>query len=487
MLTISEIKNFLNEDNASRLKAKAREGQRYYEGRHDILDARLFYWNGDGELTEDDQRTNAKIPHAFFTELVDQAVQHVLSGDEEIFCSDDEKLQDMLDLYFNKNETFKVELTETLTGMQTKGFDYLYARQGADGRLCFENADGIDVVEVEGRFASDKQDHFIWRYIDRIDKDGHRQFKILVIDAQNTWYYKQQDDGEIVINTDVEPNPQPHKMFKGADGRLYKKKDFNMLPFFRLDNNKKKIGHLNAIKALIDDYDIMASSLTNNLADFDTPLHVVKGYDGDNLDQLQQNLRTKKIIGVDEDGGVEVHTVEVPYQARIAKLEHDEKCIYKFGMGLNLSSLKDSSATTNIAIKAAYSLLELRCNKMIIQLKQFLRKILAVVIDEINETEGTDYTPEMVYFDFTPQIMANDQENAQIKLTKAQTQQTKINTLLGLATYLDNETLMRNVCDVLDIDYEEIKDSLPDPNELDNDLASANATLGQIEPDPLLP
>lgn len=487
MLTIEEIKQFVNEDNASKLKAKAREGQRYYEGRHDILDARLFYWNGDGELTEDDQRTNAKIPHAFFTELVDQAVQHILSGDEEIFCSDDDRLQGMLDLYFNKNETFKVELTETLTGMQAKGFDYLYARQGADGRLCFENADGIDVIEVEGRFTSDGQDQYIWRYIDRIDKDGHRQFKILVIDGQNTWHYKQQDNGEIVFNADVAPNPQPHKLFRGADGKLYKKTDFNMLPFFRLDNNKKKIGHLQSVKELIDDYDIMASSLTNNLADFDTPLHVVKGYDGDNLDQLQQNLRTKKIIGVDEDGGVEVHTVDVPYQARIAKLEHDEKCIYKFGMGLNLSSLKDTSATTNIAIKAAYSLLELRCNKMIIQLKQFLRKILAVVIDEINETEGTDFAPEMVYFDFEPQIMANDQENAQIKLTKAQTQQTKINTLLGLATYLDNETLMRNVCDVLDIDYNEIKDLLPDPNEADNDLAGAGETLGQIVPDPRLP
>ena len=32
-----------------------------------------------------------------------------------------------------------------------------------------------------------------------------------------------------------------------------------------------------------------------------------------------------------------------------------------------------------------------------------------------------------------------------------------INTLLSLASQLDNETLMRNICDVLDIDYDEIK------------------------------
>lgn len=59
-----------------------------------------------------------------------------------------------------------------------------------------------------------------------------------------------------------------------------------------------------------------------------------------------------------------LHTVDVPYEARKVKLELDEKNIYRFGMGLNLSGLKDTSATTNIAIKAAYSLLDLRCKHL---------------------------------------------------------------------------------------------------------------------------
>ena len=29
-----------------------------------------------------------------------------------------------------------------------------------------------------------------------------------------------------------------------------------------------------------------------------------------------QNLKTKKIVGVGLDGGIEVHTVDVPYEAR---------------------------------------------------------------------------------------------------------------------------------------------------------------------------
>lgn len=479
MLTTEEIKRFLDEDNASQLKKRAREGQRYYDGQNDILDYRMFYFNADGKLVEDTTRSNAKIPHRFFTELVDQATQHILSGDEGIFRSDVPELQEQLDQYFNMNETFMAELSETITGMQSKGFDYMYAYNGKDDRLCFENADSLGVVEVEGRFAEDGKDQRIWKYVDRVDKEGKTQWKILVIDDQYTYYYNQADDGEIVEDGTVKVNPKPHKLYKKEGSEtLYVKPEASFLPFFRADYNKKKISHLYAVKTLIDDYDIMNSSLTNNLIDFDNPLYAVKGFLGDNLNELQQNLKTKRMVGMDEEGGIEIKTVEIPYQAREAKMNIDEKNIYRFGMGLNMAGLKDTAATTNIAIKAAYSLLELRCSKIITQLKKMLREILAVVIDEINDKNGTDYQQTQVWFNFKPEVMSNAQENAQIALTEAQKQQVLINTLLALADRLDNETLMQNICEVLDIDYNEIKDRLPDPDDAANSIIDAANNLG---------
>lgn len=480
MLAVEEIKSFLNEDAGSLLKAQAREGQRYYDGEHDILDYRMFYWNADGNLAEDKSRSNAKIPHPFFTELVDQGTQFVLSGNNDgIIMSDDENLQKELDAYFNKNKRFMVELSETITGMQAKGFDYMYAYKGKNDRLTFENADCLGVVEVEGRFAEDGKDQRIYKYIDRIDKDCRTQWKILVIDDENTYYYRQTDDGEIEVDEDVELNPRPHAIYQ-KDDKLYKKADYHLLPFFRLDNNKKRRSLLPAVKPLIDDYDMMSSGLTNNLIDFDIPLYAVKGFQGDSLDELQQNLKTKKIVGVDDEGGIEVHTVDVPYQARMEKLELDEKNIYRFGMGLNMSGLKDTTATTNIAIKAAYSLLELRCNKIIDQLELFLQELVEVVLSEINDREGTDYSMEQVYFDFTPEIMSNAQENAQIELTEAQRKQVETTTMQNVAALLDNETIVRKICEILDIDYEEIKGKLPDPNEAENAVMDAQGALNDV-------
>lgn len=479
MLTKDEIKKFLKEDEASFLKKEAQVGQDYYEARHDILDYRMFYWNAEGLLVEDTVRSNVKIPHPFFTELVDQGTQFVLSGKEPIFKSDDTKLQEQLDLYFNENKRFKNELTEAVTGMQAKGFDYMYAYKGAEDRLEFECADCLGVVEVEGRFAEDKKDQRIWKYVDRVDKEGKTQWKILVIDDENTYFYKQTDNGEIEEDDSVEVNPRPHALYKGKGGKLYKK-NLKLLPFFRLDTNKKKTSYLKPIKPLIDDYDMMNSSLTNNLIDFDIPLYAVKGYNSDDLKELQQNLKTKRMVGVDEDGGIEVHTIDVPYQARVAKLELDEKNIYRFGMGLNMQGLKDTAATTNIAIKAAYSLLELRAGKIIDQLELFLQELLKPVLAEINEKHKTAYQLSQVKFNFKPEIMSNAHENAQIELTTAQRKQTEINTLLSLADRLDNELLMKSVAEQLDLDFEEIKSQLKNPDEAIDDLSTAKTIIDGV-------
>lgn len=480
MLTTEEIKQFMDEDAASDRKMFARKGQAYYDGDHDIKDYRLFYYNADGVLMEDMTRSNIKISHPFFTELVDQAVQYILSGKDGFIKSDIPELQRELDTYFNENEDFMSEFSEVLTGCMTKGFDYMYAYKNESGKIAFQCADSIGVVEVREKDADDGCAYVIYQYIDRIEKGHKKVIRIQVWDSEQTFFYVRDGEGKIEKDKSEKINPKPHTLYqKEGDKKTYYD-GFGFIPFFRLDNNKKQFSDLKKVKDLIDDYDLMASSLSNNLVDFDTPIHVVKGFQGDNLDELQQNLKTKKIIGVDEDGGIDVRTVDVPYEARKIKLELDEKNIYRFGFGLNTSGLKDTSATTNIAIKAAYSLLDLKKSKLWIRIKQFLRKIVRVVLDEINSVNGTDYQLSDVYFENEPEIMSNAQENAQNALTEAQEQQARINTLLSLAEQLDDETLMQNICDVLDIDYEKIKGKLPDPDEAENAIKDAKHKINGV-------
>ena len=465
MLTLKEIKTFMDNDAASTKKQLARTGQRYYESEHDIRNYRIFFIDANGQLQEDKNKSNIKISHPFFTELVDQEVQYMLSGSDGFVKSDKPELQAELDAYFNENEDFTSELYETLTGCVSKGFEYMYAFKNIEGKTAFQCADSIGVVEVRAKDTDDHCDYVIFWYIDRIGKENKKIKRIQVWNDRETHFFVQVNDGKIIPDESVERNPRPHVIYRKDGDQATYFDGFGFIPFFRLDNCKKQFSGLKPIKDLIDDYDLMSCGLSNNIQDTNEALYVVKGFAGDNMEELMMNIRAKKHIGVDEDGDVEIRTVDIPYQARQTKLDLDEKNIYRFGFGLNTAGLKDTSATTNIAIKAAYSLLDLKVNKLEIRLKQFMRKLLKVVLAEINAEHNTDYQQKDVYFSFDRELPVNEQENAQVELTDAQRRQVEITTLLNLATHLDNETIMQQICEQLDLDYNDLKDKLPDPEE----------------------
>ena len=268
---------------------------------------------------------------------------------------------------------------------------------------------------------------------------------------------------------------------KSGDNAVYFD-DFGQIPFIRLDNNKKQQSGLHLIKDLIDDYDLMNSGLSNNIQDTNESLYVVKGFEGDNLDELMVNIKAKKHIGVGEDGDVEIKTVDIPVEARKNKMEEDKRNIFYFGMAVNTDGLKDTSATVSVAVKSAYADLDLKCEGFNKGFKRFLRKLLELVLKEINELDDTAYEQKDVWFNLEREIITNEQEKAQIRLTEAQEQQTRVATILNTAAQFGNELTMQMLCDAMDMDYEEIKGKLPDPED-DADPFKAQSALDAVVTD----
>ena len=454
---------------------------RYYEGDHDIKDYRIFFIDAEGEIQEDKTKSNIKISHPFFKLLVDQQTQYMLSGHGGFVKSDIPELQTELDAYFNENESFVAELNGLISGTVVKGWEYMYAYKSEDDRTAFQVADSTGVVEVREKETDDGCAYVIYWFVDRIDKDNKKIKRIQVWDKQQTWFFCQEDDGGIVRDDSIPNNPRPHILYqKDGEDRLFYD-DYGMIPFFRLDNGKKRFSGLKTIKALIDDYDLMNAGLSNNIQDTNEALYVVKGFDGDNLDELHFNVRAKKLIGVGESGDVDIKTIDIPVEARKTKMEVDEKNIFRFGQGVNTEALKDTSATTSIAIKSAYANLDLKCDGLQPFLLQFMRKLLKLVLKEINDRNSADYEQKDVYFNFEREIITNAQENAQIDLVKAQEQQARVTTVLNTASMLGQELTAQLVCEALELDYDDVKDKLPKPE--DDPTAAAQVALDGIHPE----
>lgn len=62
-----------------------------------------------------------------------------------------------------------------------------------------------------------------------------------------------------------------------------------------MDNNKRQISCLKVIKPLIDDYDLMNCGLSNNIQDGAEMYWIVKGFGGDGLTELINNIKAKSM------------------------------------------------------------------------------------------------------------------------------------------------------------------------------------------------
>lgn len=452
MLSISEIKRFIDEDRTSLKKQQARKGLLYYEGRHDIKDYKVYYFNDDGLLEEDTTKSNERISHPFFTELTDQCVQYLLSGDSDYVRSDIPQLQTALNEYFDDN--YKMELSDLLTYTGVEGFSYLYRYVDSNFRTRFKFAEGLNVVEAPSKYTSDKKDYIIYYYYWKTDKNKVIH-KVEVWDDTNVYYYLMING---VIKEDNEQKPRPHVLYEEDKAQYYD--TFGDIPFIRLDNNRKQTSDLTIVKDLIDDYDLMSCGLSNNIQDVAEGIYVIKGYQGNNISELTQNIKAKKQVAVGEGGDVDIKTINIPYEARKVKLELDEKNIYRFGMGFD-SSKAETSNVTNVVIKSRYALLDLKTNKKEMQLKRMMSKVVQIVLDEINKNNKTSYSLSDTYIVFDRVVPSNELDNANIELIEANKKQVEINTLLNVASKIDDETLLQNICQVLDIDYEEVKDKQP--------------------------
>lgn len=471
MLKITEIKQFIDDDNSSRKKQDAKKGLNYYEARHDIKDYKVYYVNDKGDLVEDTTRSNIKISHPFFTELIDQCAQYMLSGDDYFVKSDNPKLQEELNKYFD--DEFKMEINDLITYAKIEGDSYLYRYIDEEFKTRFKFADGLNVIEVPSKYASDGEDHVIYRYVDRKEKDKD-VIKIQVWSTTEIRFYKMTDN-QIVEDDEVEINPRPHIIYAEGEQKYYD--TFGDIPFVRLDNNRKRTSDLFVVKDLIDDYDLMACGLSNNLQDVAEGIYVVKGWQGDSLDELTQSVKVKKQVSVGEGGDLDIKTIQVPYQARVAKMEEDEKNIYRFGMGLNTSLIGEGNAT-NYILKSRYALLEMKCKKIEANLKRLMKKVINIVLDEINKNNQTDYKYSDVWVEFKREVMTNALDNAQIEQVNAQTEQIRITTLLSLANVLDQDTVLKELCNVLDIEYESIKDKIPRQPTPEEELEMVSTELG---------
>ena len=454
-----EIKRAISLDLLDKQKLKAREGVRYYNHEHDILKQRIFYVDNNKQLREDTYASNARIVHSFLTELIDQKVQLMLSNPIEIECEDEQLRERLQEYYTPKFQTFLQDLVEE--GSQ-KGFEYIYSRTNSNDILEFQIADGLQVIPIYDE--NNQLVRVLYYHANQINKDGKKVWlrHAELYDSEKVWYFIAIDNESYGLDSSKILNPAPHVLAEFTDNENKDElltRSYGTIPFYRYQNNRREKTDLEPIKSMIDDYDLMDSFMSNNLQDLTEAFYVVKGFDG-NIDDLNFNIRAKKKISIpDSTGDVDIKTVEIPVEGRKAKLLLDRENIYKFGFGFDSSQVGDGNIT-NVVILGRYTLLNMKANKTETRLREALDWMNKMVIDDINRRFNTSYNPDEVSFEFTREMLVNKADNATVAKTEAETNQVIVQTLLAVAPLLPTEEVLRQICDMYELDFEEVQDML---------------------------
>ena len=176
------------------------------------------------------------------------------------------------------------------------------------------------------------------------------------------------------------------------------------------------------MKQNIDAYDLIKSGFANDLDDASMIYWTIQnagGMDDIDLARFVERMKTVRAAVVDGDAGAkaEAHTMDVPYQSRVAYLERLENDLYNDFQALNIKSLQGGQKTAT-EIAAAYQPFDNKVDQYEYCILDFLDELFKLVGIEDNPT-------------FKRSRIVNQLEETQMILTAAQ--------------YLDDETILKHL------------------------------------------
>lgn len=193
-------------------------------------------------------------------------------------------------------------------------------------------------------------------------------------------------------------------------------------PIVPLWGNPHRQSELVGLRQSIDAYDLIKSGFANDLDDASMiywTLENAGGMDDLDLAKFLERMKTVRaaVVNGDEGARATAHTMEVPYESRVAYLERLEQDMYNDFQALNVTALQGGQKTAT-EINAAYQPFDNKVDQFEYCVLEFLQGLFAIIGMEDNPT-------------FQRSRIVNQLEETQMVLLAAQ--------------YLDDEAVLQHL------------------------------------------
>ena len=381
-------------------------GDRYYDGKHDILQRKRTAIGPDGKLQVVENLPNNKVIDNQYAKMVDQKTNYLLGKPITFDCEND-TYSALLKKRFNSHfqRTLKYLGEDAFNG----GLCWLFVYYDATGVLSFRRFPAYQVLPFLADDDHTKLDAAARLYLQEVWDGLTKKLVERVELYKPDGIYRYVLDGSTLI-PDVELGDYaPYIMVQGEDGpEAYAWDRFPLIPF---KYNKHETPLIMRVKSLQDGINTMLSDFENNMQeDARNTILILKNYDGENLGEFRNNLAVFGAVKVRDDGGVETLTVEVNSENYISILELLKKSLIENARGYDAKDDRMSGNPNRMNIQSMYSDIDLDANGMETEFQAAFESLLWFINQDMKTKGEGDFENEEVTVIFNRDILINESE-----------------------------------------------------------------------------
>lgn len=387
------------------------DGEKYYDGEHDILKRQRTIIGEKGQLQEVHNLPNNKIVDNQYAKMVDQKVNYLLAK-PPTFETKNKSYADLLKEIFNNRflRTFRNLGEDSLN----EGLGWLHPYYNTRGELCFKRFPAYEILPF-WRDSEHTDLEFAVRIYFVESYEGAKEViveKVEVYDTQGIHRFILQQNSLI---PDIE-NPSSNYLATIDETGKETTWNWTKVPLIAFKYNNKEIPLIRRVKSLQDGINIVLSDFQNNMQeDARNTILVLQNYDGTDLGEFRRNLAqygAVKVRTVDGKGG-DLKTLEVQVNNENYKviLELFKKALIENARGYDAKDDRMSGNPNQMNIQSMYSDIDLDANGMESEFQAAFEELLWFVNVHLANTGKGDFEGETVKVIFNRDILINENES----------------------------------------------------------------------------
>ena len=398
---VKEIKRFKN----SQRRKEMLDGERYFDGKHDILTRERTVIGKDGDLEVVKNLPNNRIVDNQYKKMVIQKSNYLL-GQPFTVQADNDAYVKILKKFLNKKfmRTLKAVGEDSLNC----GIGWLFPMYDEKGQFIFKRFRPWEIIPGWKDAEHTELEYFIRIYevVAYVGNEEKIIEKVEIYDETGISYFELTDGGKLL------PDGEQHVPYFSIEDQGY---NWTKIPLIAFKYNNKENPLIKMVKSLQDGLNLIESNFQNQMEeDPRNTILVVVNYDGENLGEFRRNLATYgavKVRTVDGAGG-DVRTLQVEVNADNYKaiIELFKKAIIENAMGYDAKDERMAGTPNQMNIQSMYNDIDLDANGMETEYQASFEDLLWFLNMHLFNIGMGDFEDEEVEIIFNRDMMLNEGE-----------------------------------------------------------------------------